>query len=560
MALLSRFRVSTKIYMLVVASFVGIAALTFYAGWSQNQSIHADRIRELRSVTEMLYSRAKAIDAMDLTQEQKFARFGEEMTPARYRGSEYFFALNTKGVMVAHGANPKLVGQDMWNFKDNNGFQLFQEIAKAALAHPDGATISYLWPKPGSDVPVNKDSFLLYYKPWDLIIGTGVYTDDLAADLRAHYMKLGGGVAVIVLLLLALSIAVSRNITVPLPRVASAVNRLSQGDLEVEIGERERGDEIGIMARAIAVFREKLRENETLRRKQAATEDDAAAARRQALLDLANQFESTVGAVVDGLSSASVQLQSSAQAMENQAREASSQTSAANRAVEQASTNVAAVAGASEEMSSTIREIGHQVTESSNVARAAVDEVETTSRTVEQLATAAQEIGSVIDLINSIAEQTNLLALNATIEAARAGEAGKGFAVVAQEVKSLATQTGRATEQISAQIKSMQENTAGTVTAMSSVSTTIARVNEIAATIAAAVEEQSAAMGEISSNAAQAASGASEVADGISRVQSASSEVGTVAGSVKTASDVLAGQAEKLRAEVKGFLSRIRAG
>ena len=560
MALLSHFRVSTKIYMLVVASFVGIAALTFYAGWSQNQSIHADRIRELRSVTELLYSRAKAIDAMDLTQEQKLARFSEELTPARYRGSEYFFALNTKGVMMAHGANAKLVGQNMWDFKDKNGFQLFQEIARAALAHPDGAIISYLWPKPGSDVQVNKDSFLLYYKPWDLIIGTGVYTDDLAADLRTHYLKLGGGVAVIVLLLLALSIAVTRNITVPLPRVASAVDKLSQGDLEVEIGERERADEIGIMARAVAVFREKLRENEALRLRQARAEDEAAAARRQALLDLANQFENTVGAVVDGVSAAAVQLQSSADTMEHQAREASGQTGAASRAVEQASSNVAAVAGASEQMSSTIREIGHQVTESSSVARSAVEEVETTSRTVEQLASAAQEIGSVIDLINSIAEQTNLLALNATIEAARAGEAGKGFAVVAQEVKSLATQTGRATEQISAQIKSMQSNTAGTVTAMGSVSTTIARVNEIAAAIAAAVEEQSAAMGEISANAAQAASGASEVADSIARVQGASSEVGTVAGSVKAASDVLAGQAEKLRAEVNGFLSRIRAG
>jgi methyl-accepting chemotaxis protein len=187
-----------------------------------------------------------------------------------------------------------------------------------------------------------------------------------------------------------------------------------------------------------------------------------------------------------------------------------------------------------------------------------VDEVRKTGETVGELARAAEEIGGVIKLINDIAEQTNLLALNATIEAARAGEAGKGFAVVASEVKSLAEQTAKATEQISAQITAMQSNTKGTVTAMRGVGETIERINEIAGTIAAAVEQQTAATQEISTNASQAATGTSDASQGVQAVREAAEHVGASTASVKEISGSLSRDTDDLKREVEGFVAKIR--
>jgi methyl-accepting chemotaxis protein len=194
------------------------------------------------------------------------------------------------------------------------------------------------------------------------------------------------------------------------------------------------------------------------------------------------------------------------------------------------------------------------------VARSAVEEVSRTGQTVEGLAQAAEKIGGIVQLINEIASQTNLLALNATIEAARAGDAGKGFAVVASEVKNLATQTAKATEEISSQIGSMQTVTQDAVGAMQKIRSTIDRVNEIASAIASAVEEQSAATKEISGNAQQASQGTDEVTRNITGVSQAAADAGHAASQVLSASSDLSRQSETLRNQVDGFIRRIREG
>ena len=172
---------------------------------------------------------------------------------------------------------------------------------------------------------------------------------------------------------------------------------------------------------------------------------------------------------------------------------------------------------------------------------------------------AAQKIGDVVNLINDIANQNNLLALNATIEAARAGEAGKGFAVVAGEVKNLATQAGNATDEIAAQISSMQQETNGAVSALHGIGETISKINEISTSVASAVEEQSAATQEIGRNVDQAARGTQEVTENINAVSQATSETGSAATQVLSASEELAKQAEYLKGTVENFLSDIRA-
>ena len=206
-----------------------------------------------------------------------------------------------------------------------------------------------------------------------------------------------------------------------------------------------------------------------------------------------------------------------------------------------------------------MQEVGRQVSKSSEIAGRAVDEADRTHGTVQNLADSAQKIGDVIQLITDIAEQTNLLALNATIEAARAGDAGKGFAVVASEVKSLASQTAKATEEIDLQIGGIQEATQTAVAAIGGISSTIGEINEIAATIASAVEEQGAATQEIARNTQEAATGTQEVTSTITGVNRAAGEAGAASSQVLSSAGQLSQESEVLRKEVDGFISRIRA-
>ncbi len=268
------------------------------------------------------------------------------------------------------------------------------------------------------------------------------------------------------------------------------------------------------------------------------------------------QMADRVGDVVNLVSSAASELQSTAESMTGTAERSAQQSQAVAAASEEATTNVQTVAAAAEQMAKSVQEISGQVSQSSSIADRAVGEAEKTNNTVEGLAGAAQKIGEVVELISDIASQTNLLALNATIEAARAGDAGKGFAVVASEVKSLANQTAKATEEISAQINSMQEATSGTVDAIKGISTTIQEISEIASAIASAVEEQGAATQEIARNVQEAATGTQEVSSNISQVNEAASETGQSAGEVLDAAKELAKHGETLRSEIDAFVNK----
>jgi len=349
------------------------------------------------------------------------------------------------------------------------------------------------------------------------------------------------------------------SITRPINGLTLAMQRLAEGDTTIAVPSVANRDEVGDMARTVQVFKANTVEKTRLEQEQAATAERAEQEKRRVMNEVADRFERQVKEVVDSISSAASELQATAQQMSSTAEETSHQATAVSSASSQASANVQTVATAAEEMSASIGEIGRQVSQSAKIAGKAVDDAKRTNDAVRGLDEAAQKIGEVVTLINDIAGQTNLLALNATIEAARAGEAGKGFAVVAQEVKNLANQTAKATEDISQQIVSVQEETRGTVDAIDGIMAVISEISDIATTIASAVEEQGVSTQEIARNVQEAARGTADVNDNIGGVTRAAADTGAASNQVLESSQQLSVQAEGLRAELEKFLTDVRA-
>jgi len=357
----------------------------------------------------------------------------------------------------------------------------------------------------------------------------------------------------------AFLIAVQRSVSVPLTQVVHALTELASGNTAVQTTRSARRDEIGMVAEAIGLLQVKMIEADRLRAEQSEIEQRQLRQRQADMNRLADDFEAAVGEIVETVSSASGELETSARTLTASAERAQAKTGTVATASQDASTNVQSVASATEEMASSINEISRQVQESARMANEAVGQARNTTDRVSELSKAAARIGDVVELINTIAGQTNLLALNATIEAARAGEAGRGFAVVASEVKALAEQTAKATGEIGQQITGIQAATQDSVNAIRDISTTIEKLSEIASTIAAAVEEQGAATQEISRNVQQAARGTHEVSSNITDVQRGAGETGSASAQVLSAAQILSTDSARLRREVASFLDTVRA-
>jgi len=411
----------------------------------------------------------------------------------------------------------------------------------------------------------------------DLIEGAVGETEKAGANaastaVMAILISLIAAIAVLVVFVWA----VSRQITVPLGGMTNAMKVLAGGDTSIDVPSIERRDEIGAIAHAVQVFKdnaiEKVRfeteeENARTERERLAAADHereaASVAERQArsetISNLTSSFGDTVEEVLNMVDKQSSDMETSAQSMTEIAKQTLAESVTVTSAAESASASVQTVASAAEQLTASIGEISRQVTHSADISGQAVTAADKTNVTIQELATSAQSIGEVVELINDIANQTNLLALNATIEAARAGDAGKGFAVVASEVKNLASQTAQATEDISAQIGSIQGTTQEAVSAIEGISKTITEMNEIATTIAAAVEEQGAATGDISRNVQDAATGTQNVSSSIGTVKAGSEQTGEASGNLLTVSRELSERFQSLRSDVEEFLTDIKA-
>ncbi|NVJ90789.1 MAG: methyl-accepting chemotaxis protein [Methylocystaceae bacterium] len=366
-------------------------------------------------------------------------------------------------------------------------------------------------------------------------------------------------IVIVILVALALVVVIIKTVTSPITKMTFAMEKLSNGHLETEIPALKRHDEIGDMANAVQVFKNNAVEVKRLEKEQAAADERAQIEKQQAIENMADNFETAVMGVVNGVGLAAANLQETSKNMAGLAGQAQEKASSVSTAAGQASANVQSVASAAEEMSASIAEISRQVSHSTTISNNAVAEAERSSVIISNLATSVDKIGEVVNLINVIAEQTNLLALNATIESARAGEAGKGFAVVASEVKNLANQTAEATKQIRNQISSVQGESESAVTAIETIRNIIDEMNNISTVIASAIEEQNASTQEIAQSVQQAQGGTQEVSKNIISVSKSAKETGNSAQHVLTSSDALAQQSTDLQKEVLDFLNEIRS-
>ncbi|MGJ5176727.1 cache domain-containing protein [Bradyrhizobium oligotrophicum] len=549
-----RFSLALRIYAIIGLSFCGLAGLAATQSRNLDTALKDQRQSELSHLIQAALSIVR--DEYDAVARDKVApevaqkKAAERIGKLRYGNDDYFWINDMGPKMVMHPIKPELNGQNLADNKDPTGKRLFMEMVDVVRRQGAGV-VDYMWPKPGKDAPQPKMSYVAGFEPWGWIIGTGVYVDDLEAQMWESKRTVLIAATLVILIIGSITLIIARQMSSALAAMSGALTELGRGNFDIKLPGQTRSDELGDMARSIEQFRQKTEEKA---RQTAMLEDEqrqvAERIKRRALRDMAEAVEQATSSAVSDVAEDTGHMANNAKSMTEGALTLERNSSSVAAAAEQALATTQTVARASSQLAASISQISGQVNSSRELTRKAVAASSDAQATIAKLSEAADRVGAVTSLISEIAGQTNLLALNATIEAARAGEAGRGFAVVASEVKSLAEQTAKATSEIAQQIAEIQDSTRASVTSIGAIGEVIRNVEAVSSGIADAIQAQNTVTIEISRTVEETSAAAREVATQIAEVSREASEAGRRSTDIRDGSTTVADKVQRLRTEL----------
>ncbi len=511
------------IFFITVGMFFVFGALALKQSY---EVMHSAKATKTQHIVESTLGTVEYFHELEksgqLTTQQAQEQAKSALSKLRYGRNDYVWINDLNPTMIMHPMSPALDGKDLSGYKDPDGIEIFNEFVRTAKQQGSGF-VSYRWPMPGASAPVDKISYVQLFKPWNWVVGSGVYLDDIQTEFRSVAISASIMSFVIILFIAVLIINIMRSIVKPIENVVEAMQNIASGDgdLTQELSVHGK-DEVTQLSLHYNTFALKLR------------------------------------TTISHLLNSAATLKQSAEALGNQASQALHISEDQSQQTEQIATAINEVTYAVQDVAKHAEQAATEVsqaTEQANSGQINIDnslkQTDKLSATIEQavnvmqkLAEESSQVGRVLDVIRSIAEQTNLLALNAAIEAARAGEQGRGFAVVADEVRLLAQRTQQSTDEVQKMLESLQQNSQAAVQVINESSTTaqatveqaqqaqesltiisnaLHMINGLNASIASATLQQSHVAEEINQNVTQVA-GLSQSSNEAAHQLSASSE------------------------------------